>query len=133
MKKLNAQFIFEDSDVLTRFTGFEIAALGNPEDDLENDWYAVYYYYGYIGIVSYAFAVLFLFARIMMLLVSDFKGSMSLLNFTLLMCFVLQLGLCHFSGAMLRRPNASIYMAAVFALIWFQTRKAAKEGDAGCA
>ena len=71
--------------------------------------------------------------RIMMLLVSDFKGSMSLLNFTLLMCFVLQLGLCHFSGAMLRRPNASIYMAAVIALIWFQTRKAVKEGDAGCA
>ena len=133
MKKLNAQFIFEDSDVLTRFTGFEIAALGNTEDDLENDWYAVYYYYGYIGIAFYAFAVLFLFARIMMLLVSDFKGSMSLLNFTLLMCFVLQLGLCHFSGAMLRRPNASIYMAAVIALIWFQTRKAVKEGDAGCA
>ena len=133
MKKLNAQFIFEDSDVLTRFTGFEIAALGNAEDDLENDWYAVYYYYGYIGIAFYAFAVLFLFARIMMLLVSNFKGSMSLLNFTLLMCFVLQLGLCHFSGAMLRRPNASIYMAAVAALTYFQTGRKAVKGGAECA
>jgi hypothetical protein len=133
MKRLNAQFIFEDSDLLTHFTGFEIAALGNTEDDLENDWYAIYYYYGYIGIALYAAAALFVFGKVICLLIKDFKGSMTILNFTLLMGFVLQLGLCHFSGAMLRRPNASIYMAAVVALIWFQTGRGAKEDDAVCA
>ena len=132
MKRLNAQFIFEDSDLLTRFTGFEISALGNTEDDLENDWYAIYYYYGYIGIALYIAAALFVLGRIICLLINDFRGSLTILNFTLLMCFILQLGLCHFSGAMLRRPNASIYMAAVIALIWFQTGRTVKEDGAGC-
>ena len=133
MKRLNAQFIFEDSDLLTRFTGFEIAALGNTEDDLENDWYAVYYYYGYIGIALYIAVALLVLGRVVLLLIKDFKGSMTNLNFTLLMSFVLMLGLCHFSGAMLRRPNASIYLAAVIALIWYQTGRTAKEGGVGCA
>ena len=128
MKRLNAQFIFEDSDLLTHFTGFEIAALGNTEDDLENDWYAIYYYYGYLGIALYLAAALFVLGRVVLLLIKDFKGNMTVLNFTLLMSFVLQLGLCHFSGAMLRRPNASVYMAAVIALIWFQTGKTSGEG-----
>ena len=132
MKRLNAQFIFEDSDLLTHFTGFEIAALGNTEDDLENDWYAIYYYYGYIGIALYIAVALYMFGRVVFLLIKDFKGSMTILNFTLLMSFVLQLGLCHFSGAMLRRPNASIYMAAVIALIWYQTGRSAKEGNVRC-
>ena len=133
MKRLNARFIFEDSDMLTRFTGFEIAALGNTEDDLENDWYAIYYYYGYIGIAFYVLMALFLLGRIAVLLFADFKGSMTVLNFTLLMCFVLQLGLCHFSGAMLRRPNASVYMAAVAAMVYFQTnRRAAGKGGTLC-
>ena len=132
MKRLNAQFIFEDSDVLTRFTGFEIAALGNTEDDLENDWYAIYYYYGYIGIALYIIAVLFILIRIVMLLASGFKENMTVLNFTLLMCFVLQLGLCHFSGAMLRRPNASIYLAAVIAMIFFQTAGKTEKGGVIC-
>lgn len=120
-KRLNASFIFEDSDRLTRFAGFDFSRFASPKDDLENDYHAIYYYYGYIGIAALILAVLYIIFRIVRLMLSDFKASLTVMNFTLLMCFLLQLGLAHFSGAMLRRPNASIYLAVVIALIYRQT------------
>lgn len=45
------------------------------------------------------------------------------------MVYVLQLGLAQFSGAILRRPNASIYLALVVALIFYQCQKAKTEGE----
>ncbi len=129
MKRLNAQFIFEDGDTLTRFTGFEFTNLRNDYEDLENDWYALYYYYGYIGLAAYILAAVFILIRIGRLLAARFRESLSVLNFALLMCFVLQLGLAFFSGAMLRRPNASIYLSCTTALIWYQTVLPGKAGD----
>lgn len=129
MKRLYASYIREDSEPILRLTGFEISKLDNPKDDLENDYHAIYYYYGFIGITAYILAILFIVFRIVRLLVCDFKGSLTLLNFTLLMCFFLQLGLAHFSGAMLRRPNASIYLAVVIALIYRQTVLPKKGGE----
>jgi hypothetical protein len=37
------------------------------------------------------------------------------------MALALQLGLAQFSGALVRRPNVSIYFALILALIWYQT------------
>lgn len=121
MKKLNAQFIFEDSDRFTRFTGFEFSNLKHDYEDLENDWYAIYYYYGYIGIAAYICAAIFIYLRVLKSLIRDFKGSMTIENFALLCCFTLQLGLAFFSGAMLRRPNASVYLSIVIALLYKHT------------
>ena len=41
----------------------------------------------------------------------------------LALVLALQAGLAQFSGALVRRPNVSIYFALVLALIWYQTRK----------
>ncbi|MBP5169093.1 MAG: O-antigen ligase family protein [Oscillospiraceae bacterium] len=122
MKRLNASFVMEDSDLLTHFTGYEFGQVHNAYEDPENDWDAIYYYYGYIGISFYILTVLYLFFRIFRLVVTNFTDSLTLLNFTLLFCFVLQLGLAGFSGALLRRPNASVYLSLVIAQIWFRTK-----------
>ena len=122
MKRLNASFVMEDSDLLTHFTGYEFGQVHNAYEDPENDWDAIYYYYGYIGISFYILAVLYLFFRISRLVVTHFTDSLTLLNFALLFCFVLQLGLAGFSGALLRRPNASVYLSLVIAQIWFRTK-----------
>ena len=121
MKRLNARFIFEDSDSLTHLLGFSFGNFRYDYEDLENDWIAIWYYYGYIGFACYVLAAALLFARILRLLLSSFMEHITLWNFTLLMCFVLQLGLAWFSGAMLRRPNASIYFSIVVSLIWIAT------------
>ena len=124
MKEVFASLMFEDCDFLTRCFGFEFATIGQDlTADLENDWYAILYYYGYFGFAAYIFAVLYILRRIVKLLLADFKNSITDENFCLLMCFVLQLGLAFFSGAILRRPNASIYMSLVCALIYFSTKQ----------
>lgn len=122
MKRLNAQFIFEDSDMLTRFTGFEFSNLQHDYEDLENDWYAIYYYYGYIGIAAYLCAAVYIYIRVIKTLFRDFQGSFTVENFALLCCFTLQLGLAFFSGAMLRRPNASVYLSVTTALLYCHTK-----------
>ena len=94
---------------------------------MENDWPALFYYYGYIGLALYAGFVLYFIALVMKRLIRDFKGSFRLLNFALFICLILQIGLAEFSGEMLRRPNVSIYMAAVLALIYYQTHSSGDE------
>ena len=41
--------------------------------------------------------------------------------FILLVCFGLLIGIAQFSGAVLRRPNVSIYLSLILGLIAFQT------------
>ena len=131
MKQVYASLLFEDCDLLTRFTGFEFATIGQDlTADLENDWYAIFFYYGYIGFGAYVLLMLYMFYRIYKLLKADYKGSLTDTNFGLLLCFCIQLGLGYFSGATMRRPNASIYLAFVIALIYCSTRLRKQGGEA---
>ena len=121
MKRMNAQFIFEDSDRLTRFLGFDFSNLTNGYEDLENDWYAIFYYYGYLGVFVYISMVVFLLMKIVMALFKNCHEVLNTLNFAILLSFVILLGLAFFSGAVFRRPNASIYLALIISLIWYRT------------
>lgn len=60
-------------------------------------------------------------------MIKNFKGSFFFFNFILAVTYVLQLGLAQFSGAILRRPNASIYMSLIIALIFYQCGKIEKQ------
>ena len=53
--------------------------------------------------------------------IKDFKGTVTLENFLLLLCLGLHVGLAQFSGSVLRRPNVSIYMAVILGLIYYKT------------
>lgn len=120
-----ASFIFEDSDLITKFFGFEFDKLGiDKSADVENDWFAILYYYGYFAFAIYLTAVVYLLIREIKLLIISKNDFMSFINFAAGICFTFQLGLGYFSGAIMRRPNSSIYLACVIALIYYQTRKA---------
>lgn len=123
MKRTYAELTFEDCDTLTRLVGFEIAKMGTSEKtlDLENDWHALFYYYGYVGFALYAAFVLYFVFLVLRALLRDFRGSYTPLNYTLVLSLALQLGLAQFSGALLRRPNVSVYTSLVLALIYYQT------------
>lgn len=125
MKRTYAELTFEDCDVPTRLVGFEIAKMGTGEItlDLENDWHALFYYYGYLGFILYAAFVLYFVFRVLRALLRDFRGCYTPLNYTLVVSLALQLALAQFSGALLRRPNVSVYTSLVLALIYFQTVK----------
>ena len=128
MKQVYASLLFEDSDFLTRITGFEFATIGEDlTADLENDWVAVFFYYGYFGFAILLLGVLFLILRIILTLKNNFRKTISLQNFCILMAFFIALGLGYFSGATMRRPNASIYLSLAAALIYYQTGRKAYE------
>lgn len=131
IKLCYAGLLWENCDLQTRLVGFEISQLGfDGTHDLENDWPALYYYYGYFGVILYGLFVLFFVLRMLRKLFGDFRGSLTEENFSLALSLALLLGLAQFSGAVLRRPNVSIYLALVLGLIWYQTRKEAPVDEA---
>lgn len=131
MKLAYADMIWEDTDFLTKLVGYEVTEIGtNGDYDMENDWPAIFYYYGYLGCALYVGFVLYFLLLVFRRLVKDFKGSFTEENVALLLCLLLQLGLAQFSGAILRRPNVSIYLALVLALIYFQTVRLPERGGA---
>ncbi len=123
LKRMNSAMIWEDSDTLTRLVGFEYTNVHNPDGDgfdLENDYPAILYYYGYIGFGLYIAFLAWFGLMILKRILKDFKGALTPLNFALLITFLLQLGSAEYSGAILRRPNASVYMSILLALIYYQ-------------
>lgn len=122
MKTAYASMMWDDCDELTRLVGFEVSDIWfNGGTDLENDWPAIYYYYGYLGIGLYVLLMLWFVWLIIKRVIKDFKGTVSLENFLLLLWLGLHVGLAQFSGSVLRRPNVSIYMAIVLGLIYYKT------------
>ena len=116
--------VWEDCDLLTRLVGFEVSEIGfDGVRDLENDWPALYYYYGYLGCALYGGFLLYFLIRVLRRLREDFAGSFTVENYALLFTLFLQLGLAQFSGALLRRPNVNFYLALILGLIAYATRR----------
>ena len=122
MKSTYAALIWDEKDALTHLVGYEPSDLWyGANTDLENDWPAIWYYYGYLGFGVYAAFLLYYVWLILKRLFLDFKGTVTLENFFLLLLFFLHIGLAQFSGSVIRRPNVSIYMSLVMALIYYKT------------
>ena len=53
MERNYADLVFQDSDLPTKLVGFEVSEMGpdgyDGSYDMENDWHAIFYYYGYLG------------------------------------------------------------------------------------
>lgn len=121
-KTVYAKCVWENSDNLTKIVGFEYTNMNLGECfDLENDWPAIFYYCGYLGFALYVLFILsfvFLLARH---LIRNFRDAFTLGRFCVGITFVLQIALAQYSGAILRRPNVSIYMSLIIALIYYYT------------
>lgn len=122
MERNYADMVFQDSDLLTRFLGFEASEMGfDGVYDLENDWHAIFYYYGYLGFCLYVGFILYLLIRAFRRLLGGYPASIGMEVFSFLLSLALLLGLAHFSGATLRRPNVSIWLSLLLALLSFST------------
>lgn len=123
LKRTYMSLVWDHSDTLTRLLGIDCSSAWlNGRMDLENDWPAIFYYYGYLGFAAYAAFILYYLYRILRRLKQDFRSAFTADNFILLVCYVLLIGIAQFSGAVLRRPNVSIYLSLILGLIHYQTR-----------
>ena len=122
LKRTYVSLMWDHSDPMTRLFGIDISAAWlNGRVDLENDWPAIFYYFGYVGFAAYAGFILFFVWLILRRLLRDFRSAFTADNFILLISFVLLLGIAQYSGAVLRRPNVSVYLSLVLGLIHYQT------------
>lgn len=126
-KRINAKLIWEESSISTRLFGIEFTEMENY--DLENDYPALFYYYGYLGMGLYLIFLAYFLILIVKTLLKYFKDAFFFFNFVLAIAYGLQLGLAQFSGAILRRPNASVYMSLVVGLIYYQCKKIEKRNE----
>ena len=122
MKTTYASLVWDEKDTLTHIVGYEPSDMWyGARTDLENDWPAMYFYYGYLGFGVYALFLLYYVWLILRRVARDFKGTLTAENFFLLLLFFLHIGLAQFSGSVIRRPNVSVYMSLVMALICYKT------------
>lgn len=136
MKVNFAQMAFEDSNTLTKMFGYEYCTLledyhyinANGEEvtkqyifDLENDFPSVFYYSGYVGFAVYMLFLAYFVGLILIAVITRFKKCVNLENGLLAITFGLMLGTSQYSGNVLRRPNASIYMSVILAYIYYVT------------
>lgn len=121
LKKINfGRLAMAEGDVLTLLFGLEDADMIFKEEtyDPENDFPAVFFFYGIVGVVLYV-AFLGYFAWI---LGKDIVKSLKKLpveKTILALSLVLSLGCAEMSANVLRRPNASIYISLMLAYAYY--------------
>lgn len=123
-KKLTvASLVMEEQDFVTRLLGLEASSvvLNGTNYDPENDFPALICYYGYLGTGLYVcFAGYFILAAAR----SFLKGLRSPERAWLVglgawtMMLVLGLGSAQFSGQVLRKPSATVYMSLAAAQLY---------------
>ena len=136
-KRFFAELAWEDSNSLTHLFGYEYITLVENYTttnavtgitttrqhifDLENDFPSVFYFSGYAGFAVYMVFILYFAWLIFVGVVTRFKKLFTLESGLVYMTFALMLGVSQFSGNVLRRPNASIYMSVILAYIYYLT------------
>lgn len=118
LKRVYGKIIFEDSDIYTKLVGINYKVISDYGRNLENDFTAIFYYYGYIGFALYCMFILyFAYLGIKVLITKPIKlvsPRFIVLTFTILLSLVGG----QFSGALLRKTNANIYLSLLFALYY---------------
>ncbi len=121
-KKLQfARLLMDDSPVSARFFGLELSRflINGNNYDVENDLHGIYYLYGWVGLLAMlAFLLYFLYLIAAALLRSAktyFTLDAASWGIALVMCLLH----VYFTAGVLRRPNASFYLSAILAAVYY--------------
>jgi O-antigen ligase len=121
-KMVFAELSWRQTDLITRFLGFEKNTLvANGEIfELENGLYLFKYYYGYIGMAVVVAFMLLVLLQTLMRLKGHFRSVLSDDTGALLLSFALLVGSGIFTGGVFIRPNVSVYLSLLWALLMLQ-------------
>ncbi len=128
-KLIFAQLLMENSPPSSLFFGIELSrfTVDDAIYDVENDLHGIYYLYGAVGLAAMLAFIGYFIYLIGEALVRDRRRYFTLdaaaWGISLVMC----LGHVYCTAGVLRRPGASVYLAAILAAVYFLTRIADKE------
>lgn len=122
-KKVVASIIFDNSELTTKLLGFEFSQIKQYDVDLESDYSAIMYYYGYLGIAVYLILILFTLYILLKELFHNYKKIFDSEYILLTSMFIMLNLFAELSGSLLKRPNASIYLGLIILIIIFKYSK----------
>lgn len=152
MKIIYCRLLMEDGGVLSRIFGLNLQEMYKtrvgPDGvtvltdiyDVENDFHGVYFLTGIVGLgLMILFLLYFLLRAAGYLLIGDrgvkmnpvsrlwktFRSRLNLQLTAFLIAYGIGLIHAYFTASVLRRTNASVYLAMVLAGLWYLTRKKA--------
>lgn len=146
-KQIYARLVWQEQNAVTRLLGFEYREMiaGTTNYDLENDFPAVFYFFGYAGFALYllffaAVAVRAVWVRLQVVGGAErelsgkgglarFRRFLSLDTGVVGITAVLGLAAAQMSGNVLRRPNVTPYLAAALACLWVMSRETEEKSE----
>ena len=121
-KKLQfARLLMEDSPISARFFGLELSRflINGNNYDVENDLHGIYYLYGWVGLLAMLAFLLYFLYLIAAALLRNAKTYFTLdaasWGIALIMCLIH----VYCTAGVLRRPNASFYLSAILAAVYY--------------
>lgn len=123
-KLMFAEMLMENSPLLTHLFGIELARFtvnGNVYD-VENDFHGIYYLYGWVGLGALLVFLGYFVFLILWALFKNFRRYFTLEAAALGIAFVMCMIHVYCTAGVLRRPNASFYLSAVLAAIYYLVR-----------
>lgn len=116
-----SRLLMEDSPSSARLFGLELSRFtvnGNIYD-VENDFHGIYFLYGIVGLAAMLLFLGYFIWLIVRALIKNWKQYFTLeaagWGIALAMCLIH----AYFTAAVLRRPNASFYLSAVLAAVYY--------------
>ncbi len=96
---------------------------GYENYDVENDFHGIYFLTGIVGLILMIAFLLYFGLRALWRVIRDFKTyfTLDMVGFAIAYCCCL--AHAYFTASVLRRNNASVYMAMVLVALWYLSRK----------
>ena len=90
---------------------------------MENDFHGIYFLTGIVGLILMIAFLLYFGLRALWRVIRDFKTyfTLDMVGFAIAYCCCL--AHAYFTASVLRRNNASVYMAMVLVALWYLSRK----------
>lgn len=123
-KLMFAKMLMDDSPVSSKVFGLNLArfTVGENIYDVENDFHGIYYLYGGVGLAAYLAFLAYFVYLIIWALIKNAKRYFTLEAASYGIAFLLCMAHAYNTAGVLRRPNASIYLSAVLAGIYYLVR-----------
>lgn len=118
-KLIALRMVWEERDFLTHLLGMEYSAakIGAHNYDPENDFPALLYFTGYLGVAIYVLFLLGIALYAVLAFSSRFPSLLTPEFGTAAMMCALALGAAQLSGQVLRRPNVTVYFSLAAAVL----------------
>lgn len=124
--------LMDEHPFVSRIFGMELSRMSFDGDiyDVENDFHGIYFLYGWAGLaLMLAFVGYFLYL-IVKFLIQDFRkyftSEAGACGISLCLCLIY----AYCTAGMLRRPNASVYMSVLLAMVYYLTQMRSEQPDA---